>query len=105
LWHDKAPEPGITAIATQWAAATAVSASGGDSAAEPKAIPNPIDRIRKAAETLRGARRTVTAIKSSLEGLQETLGGLRTDVLDQVDDLDRLLCRTSESRGLKEVHS
>lgn len=95
----------MTAIAMQWAAASASATSNGDVTVDKGAIADRIDRIRKAAEALSGARRSVTTIKASLDKLHETLGGLRLDVLDQVDDLDRLLCRTIESRGLQEIRS
>jgi len=100
----------MTAIAMQWAASMAAAAPN-RADLDAAAVTDRIDRIRKAAETLSGARRSVTAIKASLDQLHETLGGLRTDVLDQVDDLDRLLCRTidgpttTESRGPGGSHS
>ncbi|MCH7583576.1 MAG: hypothetical protein IH941_00270 [Acidobacteria bacterium] len=86
----------MTSIAMQWAAASTTNATGAGAELDTGAIADRIDRIRKAAETLSGARRSVTTITASLGKLHETLGGLRLDVLAQVDDLDRLLSRGTE---------
>jgi len=101
----------MTAIAMQWAAAAAsiADSTAGTAAFDTAAVTDRIDRIRHGAEALSGARRTVTGIKTSLDKLHENLGTLRSDVLGQVDDLDRLLCRSvavdTESRGSEGGHS
>ncbi len=99
----------MTAIAMQWAAASVAVSAAGTAAFDTAAVSDRIDRIRHGAETLSGARRTVTGIKTSLDKLHENLGVLRSDVLGQVDDLDRLLCRSvageTESRGSEGVRS
>ncbi len=86
----------MTSIAMQWAAASTATATGTGTELDTAAIADRIDRIRKAAESLSGARRSVTTITASLGKLHETLGGLRLDVLAQVDDLDQLLSRSTE---------
>jgi hypothetical protein len=83
----------MTAIAMQWAAASIAASTAGTAAFDTAAVADRIDRIRHGAETLSGSRRTVTGIKASLDKLHENLGRLRSDVLGQVDDLDRLLSR------------
>jgi len=101
----------MTAIAMQWATAAAsiAGSTAGTAAFDTAAVTDRIDRIRHGAEALSGARRTVTGIKTSLDKLHENLGTLRSDVLGQVDDLDRLLCRSvaveTESRGPEGGHS
>jgi hypothetical protein len=101
----------MTAIAMQWAATAAsiADSTAVTAAFDTAAVTDRIDRIRHGAEALSGARRTVTGIKTSLDKLHENLGTLRSDVLGQVDDLDRLLCRgvavDTESRGSEGGHS
>ena len=89
----------MTSIAMQWAAASTANATGTGAELDTGAIADRIDRIRKAAETLSGARRSVTTITASLGKLHETLGGLRLDVLAQVEDLERLLSGSTQPDG------
>lgn len=88
----------MTAVAMQWAAASLATRADGGAALDAGAVADRVDRIRKAAESLKGARQSVTTIRGSLEGLYELLGTLRGDLLDQVDDLARMLS-LRESRG------
>ena len=92
----------MTSIAMQWAAASTANTASTGTELDTGAIADRIDRIRRAAETLSGARRSVTTITASLGKLHETLGGLRLGVLAQVDDLDRLLSRSTGSDGSPE---
>ncbi len=97
----------MIAVAMQWASA-ALEARGNDRpVAEGATVADRIERIRGAAENLSGARRAVTTIRASLEKLHGTLGDLRSGLLENLDDLDRLLCRSAstESLGPEEVHS
>lgn len=82
----------LVTIALQWAAAVAQGTS--DVEFDHAAAVDRIDRIRKAAEQLSAARRSITTIRSSLDQLHEQLGGLRGDILDHVADLDRTLAPT-----------
>jgi hypothetical protein len=84
----------MIAVAMQWAAATAGAPT--DRSLDIAAIAERVERIRHAAEQLSGARRAVTTIKSSLDKLHEQLGTLRGDILDQVDDLTRVVASPSE---------
>lgn len=100
-------EGSMVAVAMQWVAATLEGRGSGRTEADPAAIADRIDRIRTAAESLSGARRTVTTLRASLDKLHSTLGELRGNVLEHLDDLGRLLCRDApaESLGPEEVHS
>ncbi len=84
-------------IALRWA--VALSRPGAPDHVDPAAVADRIDRIRHAAEQLSGARRTVTAMKTSLDKLHEQLGTVRTDVLDQVSDLDRVVSGHQSERA------
>lgn len=97
---DEEPDGTMTAIAMQWAASATTATSRSGSLDRP-AISDRIDRIRKAADSLSGARRTVTTMRTSLDKLHDHLGGLRSELLDHVGDLDRLVCPTDdpENRG------
>jgi hypothetical protein len=88
----------MTAVALQWALTSASARSGRGAELDAAAVADRIERIRVAAESISGARRSVTSIRGSLDKLHELLGGLRVDLLDQVSDLDRLLS-VPESRG------
>lgn len=88
----------MTAIGLQWASSTA-AALGPLTQIDTAAIEDRIDRIRKTAEQLSGARRTVTTMRTSLEKLHDHLGSLRSELLDQTADLGRLVRGGSESLG------
>ncbi|MEE9298914.1 MAG: hypothetical protein V3V29_07770 [Acidimicrobiia bacterium] len=97
----------MVAVAMQWATAMLEARGTGRPAADPAAVADRIDRIRSAADSLSGARRTVTTLRASLDKLHATLGELRGSVLDHLEDLDRLLCHGTapESLGREELHS
>jgi len=82
-------------IALQWAASALAGQAG--AGFDAGVVADRIDRIRKAAEQLSGARKNVTSIRASLEKLHEQLGAIRTDILDQVTDLDRSVSGGSEA--------
>lgn len=88
----------MSAVALQWATAALARRSDGVAELDGPAVVDRIDRIRKAAESLSGARRAVTNIRVSLDKLHDTLGDLRSEMLDHVGDLDRLL-GAAESLG------
>jgi hypothetical protein len=94
----------LTAVALQWAMVSLAARLGTGAELDATAVADRIDRIRKGAESLSGARRSITGIRASLDKLHEMLGDLRGDLLDQVDDLDRLVL-TAESRGGSDPHS
>jgi hypothetical protein len=93
----------MTAVALQWAIASLTGRGGWSADVDGAAVADRIERIRGAAESLSGARRSVTSIRGSLDRLHELLGTLRTDLLDQVGDLDRLLA-VPESLGAGDTH-
>jgi hypothetical protein len=97
----------MLAIAMQWVVAATGRSASTAIELDTASIADRIDRIRKAAESLSSARRSVTAIRGSLDKLHDLLGGLRGEVLDQADDLDRLLSQapSRESRGSEGSHS
>jgi hypothetical protein len=78
----------MVGIAMQWAAAGAGADAAGS---ELGGAADRVDRIRKAAEQLSGARRSITTIRASLDRLHDQLGGLRSNILDEVSDLDRII--------------
>ena len=93
----------MAAVALQWAANSLATRTDRGVELDAAAVADRIERIRTAAESISGARRSVTSMKGTLDKLHELLGGIRIDLLDQVSDLDRLLA-VPESRGLGDTH-
>lgn len=80
----------MVAVAMQWARATVVAlATGRDHRLDLATVTDRVASIRRLAESLRGARTTLTEIRKGVDGLSERLGELRSDLLDQVADVER----------------
>jgi hypothetical protein len=88
----------MTAVALQWTAAALTSRGRGGAGLDTGAVSDRIDRIRTAADRLSGARSSVTKMRTSLDNLYGLLGELRGDILEQAEDLHRLVA-VSESLG------
>lgn len=82
----------MTAVALRWVRAmVAATAAGREQRIDLAVIADRVAAIRRTAESLKGARTSLTAIKSGVEGLHDRLGELRHDLLDQVADIEREL--------------
>jgi hypothetical protein len=82
----------MTSVALQWARARiAADAAGRSSRLDVSAMTERAASIRRLAEHLRTARSSLTEIRKAVEGLHERLGDLRTDILDQVVEMEREL--------------
>jgi hypothetical protein len=69
-------------------AASATSAAGDIDVA---AVTDEVTSIRKLADQLRTARATLTSVRKSVDGLGDTLGDLRSDLLDRTAAIERAL--------------
>lgn len=82
----------MTAVALQWARARlAADAAGRDHQIDAARLAERVATIRRLADTLRTSRSSLTTIRKGVDDLSERLGTLRTELLDQVDSLEREL--------------
>lgn len=80
----------MTAVALRLAQATiAASATGALSVVDLTTLNDAVASIRKLAEQLRSARATLTTVRRSVDGLSDSLGELRADLLDRVSAIER----------------
>ncbi|OFW67377.1 MAG: hypothetical protein A2Z12_06670 [Actinobacteria bacterium RBG_16_68_21] len=80
----------MTAVALRWAQAAVIAAtSPGAVSIDVGAVADGVVSIRKLAEQLRSARATLTNVRKSVDGLSDTLGDLRNDLLDRAAVIER----------------
>jgi hypothetical protein len=82
----------LTSVALTLAqAATIVASDGGAKTVDLAMVGDEVISIRKLADQLRTARTALTGVRKSIEGLSDTLGEVRTDLLDRVSNIERAL--------------
>ena len=80
----------LTAVALRWAqAAIAATTAGKADTFDAGAIAAEVVAIRRLTEQLRSARATLTNVRKSVDGLSDTLGELRSDLLDRATAIER----------------
>ncbi len=84
---------GVALTLARAAIAAAGTAASGE--IDLTSVADEVASIRKLADQLRSARATLTGVRKSVEGLGDTLGELRTDLLDRAAAIERAIAAGS----------
>ena len=80
--------------ALRWATNVLVLHSGGGALdVDPAVVADRLERLRKMAERFKQCRTSLTDVQKSVAKVHDSLGEMRSDLLDHVDDLERELRR------------
>jgi hypothetical protein len=84
----------LLGVALRWAAnLAALQAGGGDVDIDGAVVSDRLERLRKMAERFKQCRKALTDVHKNITKVHESLGDMRTDLLEHVDDLERELRR------------
>ena len=79
-------------VALRWTLAQlGASAAAGTTELDVALLSERVGRIRKLADGLKSTRRTLTDVRTSVSNVQESLGDMRSALLELVDDMEREL--------------
>ena len=79
----------LTAVALRWAVAILSDSTGPERAIDTTFVLDRLDRVKAMAQRFSAAKRTLTDVRSSIEGVRDHLDGMRSDLLDLVKDVNR----------------
>jgi hypothetical protein len=85
-------------VALRWAALLSSTGSAGEEDIDLDAVGERLDRIRQLAQLFKANRRALTGITGSVEQVRASLDGMRSELLELLDDIDRLLRAGSQAR-------
>jgi len=78
-------------------AAIVTAAAGRADSVDVAAVSDEVASIRKLADQLRSARGTLTGVRKSVDGLSDTLGELRSDLLERASGIERAVATAVSS--------
>lgn len=78
-------------VALRWATLLTSTGSAGNEEIDVDAVSERLERIRHLAQLFKANRRALTGITGSVEQVRASLDGMRSELMELLDDIDRLL--------------